>query len=144
MKRKPHRLAAGDLQLVEHLLRPRTASRRDIVFEVLSFLPCLVGTTTGPGRGCRCWSEIFLWMPGRDLARVRIFAADTAPLQEVNERCCFRADEVREKFERFGEIRDVYLPRDYYTGYDTFTSPTIYLAQASRKKVMAVKEPRCS
>ncbi|KAL0049500.1 hypothetical protein WJX82_003710 [Trebouxia sp. C0006] len=27
-----------------------------------------------------------------------------------------RADEVREKFERFGEIRDVYLPRDYYTG----------------------------
>lgn len=29
-----------------------------------------------------------------------------------------RADEVREKFERFGEIRDVYLPRDYYTGYE--------------------------
>ncbi len=83
-------------------------------------------------------------MPGRDLARVRIFAADIAPLQEVNGRCCFRADEVREKFERFGEIRDVYLPRDYYTGYDTFASPTIYLAQASRKKVMAVKEPRCS
>lgn len=26
---------------------------------------------------------------------------------------------MREKFERFGEIRDVYLPRDYYTGYDT-------------------------
>lgn len=31
---------------------------------------------------------------------------------------CCRADEVREKFERFGEIRDVYLPRDYYTGYE--------------------------
>ncbi len=83
-------------------------------------------------------------MPGRDLARVRIFAADTALLQEVNGRFCFRADEVREKFERFGEIRDVYLPRDYYTGYDTFASPTIYLAQASSEKVMAVKEPRCS
>ncbi|KAL3132690.1 hypothetical protein ABBQ32_009203 [Trebouxia sp. C0010 RCD-2024] len=27
-----------------------------------------------------------------------------------------RADEVREKFERFGEIRDVYLPRDFHTG----------------------------
>lgn len=28
-----------------------------------------------------------------------------------------RAEEVREKFERFGEIRDVYLPRDFHTGY---------------------------
>lgn len=73
MKKKPHRLAAGDLQVVGYLLRLRTASRRDIVFQVLSLLPCLVGTTTGPGKGCRCWSEIFLWMPGRDLARVRIF-----------------------------------------------------------------------
>eukprot|EP01025_Chloroclados_australasicus_P051047 TRINITY_DN5935_c0_g1_i1.p3 TRINITY_DN5935_c0_g1~~TRINITY_DN5935_c0_g1_i1.p3 ORF type:complete len:228 (+),score=5.75 TRINITY_DN5935_c0_g1_i1:33-716(+) len=27
-----------------------------------------------------------------------------------------RGDEVRAKFERFGDIRDVYLPRDYYTG----------------------------
>lgn len=27
-----------------------------------------------------------------------------------------RADDVRYKFEKYGEIRDVYLPKDYYTG----------------------------
>jgi RNA recognition motif-containing protein len=26
-----------------------------------------------------------------------------------------RSEEVREKFERYGEIRDIYLPKDYYT-----------------------------
>lgn len=26
-----------------------------------------------------------------------------------------RSDELRALFERFGEVRDVYLPRDYYT-----------------------------
>ena len=66
-------------------------------------------------------------MPGRDLARDGFFAADTAPLQNVTERCCSRADEVREKFERFGEIRDVYLPRDFYTGYDTSSVPQQYI-----------------
>ena len=27
----------------------------------------------------------------------------------------FSANELREEFSRFGEIRDVYVPRDYYT-----------------------------
>ncbi|EFN54489.1 hypothetical protein CHLNCDRAFT_17896, partial [Chlorella variabilis] len=27
-----------------------------------------------------------------------------------------RAEEVRGKFERYGPIRDVYLPKDYYSG----------------------------
>ena len=27
-----------------------------------------------------------------------------------------RPDDIRMKFERYGEIRDVYLPRDFYTG----------------------------
>eukprot|EP00891_Asterochloris_glomerata_P000985 jgi/Astpho2/985/gw1.00016.305.1_t len=27
-----------------------------------------------------------------------------------------RAEEVRETFEKFGELRDIYLPKDYYTG----------------------------
>lgn len=26
-----------------------------------------------------------------------------------------RADDVRAKFERYGDVRDVYLPKDYYT-----------------------------
>lgn len=47
-----------------------------------------------------------------------------------------RADEVREKFERFGEIRDVYLPRDYYTGYD------IYLSSVQSVLHKSVRWPR--
>lgn len=27
-----------------------------------------------------------------------------------------RPDEVRGMFEKFGDIRDVYLPKDFYTG----------------------------
>jgi len=26
-----------------------------------------------------------------------------------------RAEEIRELFERYGPVRDVYLPKDYYT-----------------------------
>ncbi len=26
-----------------------------------------------------------------------------------------RAEDLRAKFEKYGEVRDVYLPRDYYT-----------------------------
>eukprot|EP00250_Pteridium_aquilinum_P008006 c17598_g1_i4 orf=67-396(-) len=28
-----------------------------------------------------------------------------------------RAEDLRAPFKRFGQLRDVYLPRDYYTGY---------------------------
>lgn len=27
-----------------------------------------------------------------------------------------RADDLRTKFERYGEVRDIYLPKDYYSG----------------------------
>jgi hypothetical protein len=27
----------------------------------------------------------------------------------------YRAEDIRAKFERYGEVRDVYLPKDYYT-----------------------------
>lgn len=54
-------------------------------------------------------------MPGTDCG--------ATPL--LNLACCFvgfadmlyhdRPEDVRAKFERYGEIRDIYLPRDYYT-----------------------------
>lgn len=31
--------------------------------------------------------------------------------------CCgYRPEDVRDKFVKYGDVRDVYLPRDYYTG----------------------------
>lgn len=38
----------------------------------------------------------------------------TALSYDFTLRSC-RPDDVRYKFERYGEIRDVYLPRDYYS-----------------------------
>lgn len=34
---------------------------------------------------------------------------------------CFmmnRPEDLRSEFEKFGEVRDVYIPKDYYTRYD--------------------------
>lgn len=28
-----------------------------------------------------------------------------------------RAEDIRKEFERFGDVRDVYIPRDFYTRY---------------------------
>jgi len=128
MKKKPHRLAAGDFAQQAGVI----SSSRSCVSCHVSWVQRQVpakGVAAGQKSSSGCQVEIWL--------AYGFFAADTAPLQGITERCYFRADEVREKFERFGEIRDVYLPRGP-------TSPTIYLAQASRKKVMAVKGPRCS
>ncbi|KAB2598252.1 serine/arginine-rich SC35-like splicing factor SCL30 [Pyrus ussuriensis x Pyrus communis] len=41
------------------------------------------------------WSGTFLWIAG--------------PVKE-------KAEELRAPFERYGEVRDVYMPKDYYTG----------------------------
>lgn len=41
---------------------------------------------------------------------------------------CYRSEDLRVPFERFGLVRDVYLPKDYYTGYAfSFISTVIYL-----------------
>lgn len=31
----------------------------------------------------------------------------------------FRADELQELFNKFGDVKDVYMPKDYHTKYDT-------------------------
>ena len=71
-------------------------------------------------RECLCWSEIYRLTPGAGSCRAAYASRLAKPVfGEIPSggylRC--RADEVREKFERFGEIRDVYLPRDFHTGY---------------------------
>lgn len=34
----------------------------------------------------------------------------------------YRPEDLRNPFERFGPVKDVYLPKNYYTGYGSFTS----------------------
>ena len=42
-------------------------------------------------------------------------------------RVCNRADELRYAAEKYGRVRDVYIPKDYYTGY----APTSLSCKAS-------------
>lgn len=43
------------------------------------------------------------------------FACDFLNLARLIVRCDGRSDDLRRVFDRYGEIRDVYIPRDFYT-----------------------------
>ena len=82
------------------------------------------------------WLEIFLWIAGQDLATFfqlpycfvqfrfqfyysnLIFCFLSLHFKNLASGCIctFRPEELRAPFERFGLVRDVYIPKDYYTG----------------------------
>lgn len=65
------------------------------------------------------WSEIFLLIAGLDFILFiwikLVFYVDCQKIFMSVIGFC-RPEELRVPFERFGVVRDVYIPKDYYTG----------------------------
>lgn len=75
-----------------------------------------------------CWFATFLWIAGIFLLVLILLRSTVVQLKLVFEylgllfsSCLMvvigcRPEELRIPFERFGLVRDVYIPKDYYTG----------------------------
>lgn len=83
------------------------------------------------------WSETYLWTAGTffSWSWLKLSLSSHAPIAWILYCLLFyfvfiavcRPEELRVQFERFGVVRDVYLPKDYYTGWVSPTHILVYL-----------------
>lgn len=66
---------------------------------------------------CRAWPVFFVEQTVYTCLSKRHLTLLIGTIYQLFPRFVFRPNDLRDSFERFGPLKDIYLPRNYYTGY---------------------------